>query len=133
MSSPLLATYGTLMRFFDAQEELGLQEQLTFVDRCQWQGTLYDLGAVPGAVPGDDTVYGELFRLESPSVWSLLDSYEGYNPDWEATSVYLRRQVTLQEPADRTAWVYWYNGDLTDCPRVSSGDWRRYVEASGTP
>lgn len=128
MPSPFLATYGTLMRAFDYQAQLGIEDQLQFVDQCQWQGQMYDLGSYPGAVPDDGTVYGELFRLESPEVWSLLDAYEGYNPDWEATSVYVRRQVSLQVP-DRTAWVYWYNGDPSGHPRVASGDWRTYVEA----
>ncbi len=129
MSSSLLATYGTLMQGFGAQERLGLQDQLTFQGPCRWAGRLYDLGSVPGAVPGEQVVHGELFRLASASVWTVLDEYEGYDPAAEADSWYVRRRVSLQKPADCTAWVYWYNGDLSGTSPVPSGDWRRYTAA----
>lgn len=119
------------MRAFDYQEQLGIEDEMQFVDACQWAGQMYDLGSFPGAVPEAGTVHGELFRLASPELWTLLDSYEGYNANWEATSVYLRRQVALEVPSDCTAWVYWYNGDPSGHPLVESGDWREYVEGSG--
>lgn len=128
MSSLLLATYGTLMRTFEAQERLGIRQALSFQGACRIEGQLYDLGTVPGAVPGEQVVHGELFRLASDAVWTVLDEYEGYDPDREADSWYVRRRVPLQAPADCTAWVYWYNGDVSEKPMVPSGDWREYVE-----
>jgi gamma-glutamylcyclotransferase (GGCT)/AIG2-like uncharacterized protein YtfP len=124
--SPVLATYGTLMRGFGMIERLGIQHQLTFVEPCRWQGLLYDLGAYPGAVPGDGLVHGEMFRLSSSAVWSVLDHYEGYDPDREAASRFVRRRVSLDHP-DRAAWVYWFNGETTGHPQVPSGDWAAYV------
>lgn len=127
MSPPLLATYGTLMRSFGRPDDLGVADRLTFVASCRWQGRLYDLGRFPGAVPGAGTVHGELFRLSDSNVWSVLDRYEGYEQEREAASLFVRRQVDLQAPSGRTAWVYWYNGDPAGRPRVPSGDWAAYV------
>lgn len=116
------------MRSFEAHERLGVADRLSFVSPCVLSGVLYDLGQFPGAVPGEGAVHGELFRLRDPQLWAVLDRYEGYDPNREAASLFLRRLVTLQAPTDQTAWVYWYNGDPTDCPRVPSGDWAAYVQ-----
>lgn len=128
MSSPLLATYGTLMHSFERHEDLGIAHRLTFVTQCSWQGDLYDLGSFPGAVPGEGTVHGELFRLTDPQVWTVLDRYEEYESDREAASLFVRRRVSLLEPNDETAWIYWYNGDPEGHDRVPSGDWASYVK-----
>ena len=130
-SPPLLATYGTLMRAFNASERLGIAEQISFVETCRFDGILYDLGRFPGAVPGDGIVRGELLRLHDPQVLRVLDRYEGYDADREDDSLFVRRRVEVQEPSARTAWVYWFNGDLTGRPRVESGDWATYVEGEG--
>lgn len=128
-TAPLvLATYGTLMRIFGGCERLGVADRVSFEGACRFVGVLYDLGRFPGAVPGDDTVHGELLRLHDPQVWSVLDRYEGYDAERENDSLFVRRQVTLQRPAGQTAWVYWYNGDPEGHPRVPSGDWASYVK-----
>ncbi|MFP4228621.1 MAG: gamma-glutamylcyclotransferase [Salinivenus sp.] len=128
----LLATYGTLMRGMGRHESLDVAEALSFVARCQFDGVLYDLGAFPGAVPGDGTVHAELFRLRSEEVWSVLDRYEGYTPEAEAQSLFVRRRTPLQSPSDTTAWVYWYAGPTAGRVRVPSGDWRVHVEGGTT-
>jgi gamma-glutamylcyclotransferase (GGCT)/AIG2-like uncharacterized protein YtfP len=133
MSTPVLATYGTLMRSFGRHEQLGVGDRLAFVTRCRWEGRLYDLGSFPGAVPGDGTVYGELFRLRDPAVWRVLDRYEGYDPAREEVSIFVRRRVDVACPDGRPAWVYWYNGDPEEGARVSSGDWAAYVDERGSP
>lgn len=129
MSCLYLATYGTLMRAFGKHEALGVADRLTFVGECQWAGRLYDLGRFPGAVPGDGTVHGELFRLGAPDVLSRLDRYEGYDPAHEDASLFVRCRVTLQAPDETTAWTYWYNGPPPGDARVPSGDWAAHVGA----
>lgn len=129
-SPPFLATYGTLLRAAGGPERLGVADQMAFVTECQFEGVLYDLGQFPGAVPGDDVVKGELFRLRDPRVWTVLDRYEGYDPEREEASLFVRRRLSLEKPADRTAWVYWYNGDPTEHPPIPSGDWAAYRDAS---
>lgn len=121
------------MREYDAQATLGVGERLTFVDRCRWDGRLYDLGRFPGAAPGAGTVHGELFRVHTSSVWPVLDHYEGYDPDDEARSLFVRRQVSLRRPEGQTAWVYWYHGERGDAPRVPSGDWAAYRSDRPSP
>lgn len=114
------------MRAFDFQDELGVREQMSFRDRCRWDGELYDIGPFPGAVPGAGTIHGELFRLDSPAVWAVLDQYEGYDSDRPGASTFVRKRVELEQPSV-TAWVYWYNGTVADRPRVPSGDWEDYA------
>lgn len=119
------------MRPFGLHEKLGLTHRLTFVSTCALAGVLYDLGRFPGAVPGNDVIYGELFRLRSPQVWAVLDRYEGYRAEDEKASLFVRRQVVLRNPHEQTAWVYWYNGDPSGHPRVPSGNWLTYVQNGG--
>lgn len=127
-SSLLLATYGTLMRAFGGPGRLGVDARVSFVAPCRFAGVLYDLGQFPGAVPGDGTVHGELFRLHDPQVWAVLDRYEGYDTEREEDALFVRRRVSLQGPPDRTAWVYWFNGDPGGRPQVASGRWKDYVQ-----
>ena len=128
MSPSFLAAYGTLMRSVGGPEPLGGADQGTFVAECRFAGLLYDLGRFPGATPGDGIIHGELSRLHDPQAWTALDRYEGYDPDHEPASLFVRRRVTLEHPADQTAWVYWYNGDVSGHPRVPSGNWAVYVD-----
>lgn len=125
-STLMLATYGTLMRRFGGLERLAITDRVSFVRTCQFAGVLYDLGRFPGAIPGDEEVHGELFRLHDAELWSVLDAYEGYEAGREESSLFVRRQIALHDPADCTAWVYWFNGDPTGHPRVPSGDWAAY-------
>lgn len=128
MSLPFLATYGTLMRSFGRLKSLGVTEQLTFLSRCRFEGTMYHLGDYPGAVPGSAVLHGELFRVESSECWDVLDQYEGYISEQEEASLFVRRTVTLQEPPDTQAWVYWYNREPTGYPHVTSGDWQTFLD-----
>lgn len=130
MSPSFLATYGTLMRAFDQHRSLGVDEDLVFVGECRWTGHLYDLGAVPGAVPNEEGIlHGELFRVKRDRAWRVIDRYEGYDAAREEASPYVRRRVSLEAPSTRTAWVYWYNGDVDGAPRVPSGDWAAHVQS----
>ena len=130
-ASPLLVTYGTLMQAAGGFERLGVADQVSVVGACRFEGRLHDFGRFPGAVPGAGTVYGELVRLSDAQAWTGLDRYEGYDPDNEAASLFVRRRVSLTAPADQTAWVYWYNDDPGDAPRVPSGDWHASIRGGG--
>jgi gamma-glutamylcyclotransferase (GGCT)/AIG2-like uncharacterized protein YtfP len=132
-SPPLLATYGTLMQASGGFERLGVADRVSVVGACRFEGCLYDLGRFPGAVPGAGVVHGELVRLADAQLWTVLDRYEGYDPDNEAASLFVRRRVSMTEPADQTAWVYWYNGDPGEAPRVPSGDWHADSRGEDVP
>ncbi|MES3629652.1 MAG: gamma-glutamylcyclotransferase [Longimonas sp.] len=125
-----LMTYGSLMQATGMQQKLGVAPQLAFEAPCHVHGRLYDLGDFPGAVPvqegaGDDedaTVQGELYRLRSTNVLTRIDQYEGYDPNRESASLFVRRPV-IAKPMDIRAWIYWYNGSVDGVPVVESGQW----------
>lgn len=127
----LLATYGTLLRTFGLHDRLGVANALAFEGPCVIPGTLYDLGRYPGARPlhgdADARIQGECYRLRDRATFDRLDAYEGYDPADEASSLFVRRRVTLLEPAGHDAWVYWYNSTPPG-PQVASGDWATHVD-----
>ena len=49
-----------------------------------------------------------------------LDAWELVDPVNAETSVHHRRATQLIEPADVTAWVYFYNGDVQGLPRIAA-------------
>lgn len=57
-------------------------------------GTLYDLGAYPGAVlGGEGRVQGEIYRI-TPALEAQLDRLEEVQPD--GSGEYVKREVTLR-------------------------------------
>jgi gamma-glutamylcyclotransferase (GGCT)/AIG2-like uncharacterized protein YtfP len=119
-----IAVYGTLLRRFDTQRRLGIASHLHFVGPCQFEGALYNLGDYPGAVPGDGEIHGELYRMQTPGrVLPVMDRFEGYDPDRNAHSLFVRRLTPLQTPAGETAWVYWFQNEVEPSARISSGRW----------
>lgn len=127
--------YGTLMRDYDAHEELSLTDHLTYLDECTVNGKLYDLGEYPGLIlrngmdpdPSGEQrhVTGELYRVEDESVFAEMDEFERYDPNDRENSLYVRQIVRLNDPPV-DAWVYVYNRDIEDATIIESGDWRAY-------
>ena len=86
-------------------------------------GTLYDLGAYPGAVlAGAGRVRGEVYRI-TPLVEAALDALEGIEDD--GSGEYLKREVDVAVDGVRLAClVYEIHPDrLRDAPVIASGDW----------
>lgn len=79
---------------------------------------LYDLGAFPGARPGEGTLHGDLLRVR-PAALALADQCEGH-PDF-----FYRQEITVHTPQGPTqAWVYWAPPRLVaGQPRIKGGDW----------
>lgn len=69
------------------------------------RGSLLDLGAYPGLIPGDDWILGELWSIAAdhiPRTLEVLDQVEGYDPTSDR-GLYLRRPIPvwhLPSPAD---------------------------------
>lgn len=120
-----LFLYGSLMRELGAMNALSAGSHLQFVREARIPGQLYDLGEYPGLVPGQGQVIGEVYKVSSPQVWSILDPYEDYFSENETDSLYLRRQVELIDGTG-LVWTYIYNRSVGDSPRIDDGDWRRY-------
>lgn len=141
--TPWIVFYGSLMRGLpdadcavvgDRLDRLGVGAGLRRIGPCRLRGVLFDLGAYPALCPpreADDLVRGELHAVLDPTVFAVLDAFEGYDPDRPDESDYLRRRCELVEPAGARAWVYLYNRDPGASSRVADGDWRRHLAERG--
>ena len=125
----LVFFYGTLMAGFDRRRRAGIDNKLTYIGRGSIQGSLFDLGLYPAAVPAPDgDIWGEVYEMAEPeAVLSALDDIEGYRHDDPDRSLYRRQEadVALPDGGRAPAWVYFYNAPLGHAPRIVSGD---YIE-----
>jgi gamma-glutamylcyclotransferase (GGCT)/AIG2-like uncharacterized protein YtfP len=97
------------------------------------QGKLYDLGEYPGAIPCTDDYFitGELYHIaqtaEFDQAMEQLDEYEGLLVESGETPLFRREQVNvLFKNTTVIAWMYWYNGAITNEHRIESGDYVAY-------
>lgn len=127
-----IAVYGSLMSGLDLEDKPELDGIARLVGSCRIPGQLLDLGDYPGlddCRPG--SVVGELYEVLEDQVFGVMDRFERYDAHHRADSLYLRRCLRLLEPRV-DAWVYVFNGQVTDRSPVLSGDWRRHLhERSG--
>lgn len=128
----LVFFYGTLMAGFDRRRRTGIDDKLRFIGRGSIQGSLFDLGLYPAAVPAaDGHVWGELYEMtDSAVVLAALDDIEGYHHDDPDRSLYRREQtdVALPDGDPVRAWVYFYNAPLGRASRIASGDYLEHVK-----
>lgn len=123
--------YGTLMQGFDLRRRIGIDRLVELVGPATTRAALFDLGSYPGAIKGNGSVRGELYRMLDPRTLLLhLDAVEGYERDAAWRSLYVREAVTLttDRGADMTAWVYFYARCVGDAVWIPSGDYRTHVE-----
>ena len=89
-------------------------------------GTLYDLGAYPGAVlGGEGRVRGEIYRI-TPALEAQLDRLEEVKAD--GTGEYIKREVRVLRVAEAQLFclVYEIHPDrIAGCAPIASGDWFR--------
>jgi gamma-glutamylcyclotransferase (GGCT)/AIG2-like uncharacterized protein YtfP len=127
----LVFFYGTLMAGFDRRRRAGIDQHLTYLGRGAIDGTLFDLGIYPAAVPSTEgRVWGEVYEMAEPAaVLAALDEIEGYRAESPDQSLYARSQasVTLPDGTRATAWVYFYNAPLGRASRIPSGDYLEHV------
>lgn len=92
-------------------------------------GQMFDLGWFPGAV-NIETAVDTYFMAETIEVddagLARLDSYEGYNPDHPASSLYVRK-------AYQDGFIYQYNGNVEGKMPVPTdpqgcSDWLDYTQ-----
>lgn len=116
-----LFVYGTLRP--SGSNSRALEGRAQHLGTTRIAGRLYGLGWFPGIKlvgSGDpaptDMVEGDLFEITDDGLPSSLDSYEGY------PSLYDRQVVPTEDGRD--AWVYTYNGDVSEDRRIESGVWQ---------
>jgi gamma-glutamylcyclotransferase (GGCT)/AIG2-like uncharacterized protein YtfP len=119
----LLFVYGTLMR--DLPLHRLLQPAARYVGAGRVGGRLFDLGRYPAAIPdGLGTLHGELYRVEDPALWAVLDSVEG--PQYHRGEA---RVATSDDDDPVSAFVYWYVGPLSGAVPIPGGDYRAHPPA----
>ena len=123
-----LFVYGTLRRAGGHPMHQLLASQSRFVGMAHYQGRLYQVSYYPGVVASattTDRVVGEVYQLLQPEhILALLDNYEACAAEFPAPHEYRRQvqQVTLENGASVSAWLYLYNHDTTGLTRITSGD-----------
>ncbi|MGP9810594.1 gamma-glutamylcyclotransferase family protein [Rhodopseudomonas sp. NSM] len=125
-----LFVYGTLMRGFDNPMARLLSVEAECLGPATMPGRLYRIRHYPGlvaaAVPAD-IVFGEVFRMRRPrELLAQLDDYEGCGPGDAEPAEYRRdiASVTLANGAAIEVFVYIYNWEVADLPRIVSGRFR---------
>ena len=123
----LLFVYGNLMRGLELHNYLG---SAFFIAEAWTKGQLASLGRYPGLIEGEGKVIGEIYRLADPAAdLERLDDLEEFDPADPDGSVYLRVRAEAQTPEGvLDVWLYRYNEDTTQAPRVPSGDWRSFLQ-----
>lgn len=114
----LVAVYGTLKR---GESNHSLLAQSSFVGcDCLIDFAVYALGPYPGIKPEPEAVvYVELFQVDQETL-ALLDQLEDYDPLSPDTSLYRRALIPTRFGE---AYIYIYQGELSEQKRVMSGWW----------
>jgi gamma-glutamylcyclotransferase (GGCT)/AIG2-like uncharacterized protein YtfP len=91
-----------------------LGEKREHLGKAYIQGTLYKVNEFyPGFIrKGDNKVWGDIYKID-PKVFPILDEYEG--------DEYIRTKIIVS--TGQECWIYLYKDDITDKPKIKSGDW----------
>jgi gamma-glutamylcyclotransferase (GGCT)/AIG2-like uncharacterized protein YtfP len=134
-ASHYVFVYGSLRRGFQSAAYEYISRYFNFFDEAKVKGKLFDLGEYPGAVPTheDSFIKGELYivKTESEFSWAIaqLDDYEGVLVEPNEKPLYCREIADIYvNDAIVPAWIYWYNGIVTDKPAIKSGDILDYLK-----
>ncbi|MEP6513457.1 MAG: gamma-glutamylcyclotransferase family protein [Parafilimonas sp.] len=135
-SSSQLFVYGSLRKGFHNDAYNYISKYFTFVCNGKVKGILNDMGSYPVATPATEDFYivGELYKINSKEEfpWAIaqIDDYEGVNVEQDEQLLYKRELATVykDDGTATQAWIYWYIGDTTGKPIISSGDVLQYLE-----
>lgn len=131
-----LFVYGSLRSGFQSPAYEYISRFFTLVGEAKVKGKLFDMGSYPAAIPTSEDVFiaGELYIIkdESEFSWAFgqLDDYEGVNVESDEIQLY-RRELSEVLTGDEkvTAWMYWYNQDVSGKPQIASGDVIEYIKS----
>ena len=135
-----LFVYGSLRSGFRNPVYQYLTKYFHLVGEAVVKGKLYDLGEYPAATATSEEhfISGELYRINNPLEfsWAIgqLDDYEGLNAEAGENPLYKREEVIAYRNGEpHTAWIYWYNGDISGKPEIESGDLMQYLQQKNKP
>jgi gamma-glutamylcyclotransferase (GGCT)/AIG2-like uncharacterized protein YtfP len=132
-----LFVYGSLRSGFQSPAYEYISGYFEPLGSAKVKGVLVDLGEYPAAVPVETGhfIIGELYRLrhEAEYSWAFgqLDDYEGVVVEADEAQLYRRETTTVfaEDGTEYTAWIYWYNGNVTGYPIIASGDIIEYIKS----
>jgi gamma-glutamylcyclotransferase (GGCT)/AIG2-like uncharacterized protein YtfP len=129
-----LFVYGSLRKGFRSPMYEYISRYFQFVGNGKVKGELYDLGEYPAGISttADNFIIGELYKVneEKEFSWAMaqLDDYEGVNAESHEAQLFRREMTEVYIGNDITqAWIYWYNGDVSGSPLITSGDLIQYL------
>ena len=135
-----LFVYGSLRSGFRNPIYHYLTRYFHLVGDAVAKGKLYDMGDYPAAVATTENKFisGELYAINNPAEfsWAIeqLDDYEGLNVEPGEKQLYKREAVMVfVNGKGSEAWVYWFNGDIAQCPEIASGDLMQYLQQKNKP
>jgi gamma-glutamylcyclotransferase (GGCT)/AIG2-like uncharacterized protein YtfP len=130
-----LFVYGSLRSAFQSPAYEYISRFFRLVCEAKVKGRLFDMGDYPAAVPVSEDVFitGELYIIKEDSEfsWAIgqLDDYEGVLVEAGEVQLYRRELSEIWTGDDRvTAWMYWYNQDVSGRPEILSGDVIEYLK-----
>jgi gamma-glutamylcyclotransferase (GGCT)/AIG2-like uncharacterized protein YtfP len=132
-----LFVYGSLRSGFRHPAFKYISNHFAFVAMGIAKGVLYDMGSYPAAKSTNDEFFvrGELYviKAEHEFDWAIaqLDDYEGVDEEENRPSLYTRvvTEVRLDNGKRTTAWIYWFNGDVSGKSVIQSGDSLQYFQS----
>ena len=146
--SQYLFAYGTLRKDYDLPVKTRIGNGLQYIGKAKLGACLYDLGHYPGAIPRaaakagrtgktsrGTEVIGDVFLLRDPEkILRALDKYEGIDDRRPGDGEFVRKKsrVTCRSGKNITAWVYWYNREPGDRPRIRYKDYLNYLKNKRT-
>lgn len=134
--SEYLFVYSSLLKGFQTPEYSYIHKFFESEGPAKVRGILSDMGDYVTGTPVTDErfIQGELYHIENFNQMSFaigqLDGYEGVNPEEAEQPFYQRRlaEVIKADGTRVTAWVYWYAGDVSGRPVISSGNVWDFVQ-----
>lgn len=131
-----LFVYGSLRSGFKSPAYAYISRYFHLIGPAKVKGRLYDMGDYPAAIPSTDEHYivGELYVLnhESEFNWAIeqLDDYEGVHVEEGEAPLYIRKtEEVITDSGNTLAWMYWFNGSITNQPLIESGDVLAYIKS----
>lgn len=129
-----LFVYGSLRKGFHLTTYKYVSDFFGFVCTAKVRGIVSEIDGEFFATPCDENCFvkGELYKLNDGHnfsyVFGQLDDYEGLDVEQGEQPVYRRDVVTVYDEngISSAAWVYWFNGDVSGKPVITSGDVAEY-------
>jgi len=135
-----LFVYGSLRSGFRNPVYEYLTKYFYLMGEAVVKGKLYDIGDYPAAAATNEEIFisGELYCINNPLEfsWAIgqLDDYEGLNVEEGEKAMYKREEVTSYIKGEpHTAWIYWFNGEISGKPEIESGDLVQYLQQKNKP